>query len=82
MKSSLPLSNSTKQALEQASDEEGWANLGAFGSYLEKLRLEIDSRNFGYKKLSDLVKARKDIFEIEARVRANSRNKVLYIRFK
>ena len=45
-------------ALEQSSDETGWAQLGTFGSYLNKLQPDFDSRNFGFKKLSDLVKAK------------------------
>ena len=59
-----------RQALEQASDDSGWAHLGTFGSYLNKLRPDFDSRNFGYKKLSDLVKARCDLFETEERAAA------------
>jgi hypothetical protein len=54
-------------ALEQSSDESGWANLGRFGSYLTKLQPDFDSRVYGYKKLSDLVKAKKDLFTIEER---------------
>lgn len=40
-----------RQALEQATDDSGWAHLGTFGSYLNKLRPDLVSRNFGYKKL-------------------------------
>ncbi len=71
-----------RQALDQASDDSGWAHLGTFGSYLTKLRPEFDSRNFGYKKLSDLVKARGDIFEFEERTLPGSRMKDLYVRAK
>ncbi len=71
-----------RQALEQASDDRGWAHLGTFGSYLTKLRPDFDSRNFGYKKLSDLVKARKDLFEIEERKLPASGMKDLYIRIR
>lgn len=71
-----------RQALEQASDEQGWAHLGTFGSYLTKLRPDFDSRNFGYKKLSDLVRAQDEIFEIEEKILPDSGNKDLYIRAK
>jgi uncharacterized LabA/DUF88 family protein len=70
------------QALEQASDDRGWAHLGKFGSYLTKLRPDFDSRNFGYRKLSDLVKARNDLFEIEERKLPSSGKKDLYIRIR
>jgi len=70
------------QALEQSSDEEGWAQLGQFGSYLTKLRPDFDARNVGYKKLSDLVRARRDLFEVDEREVAGASTKVLYIRAK
>jgi len=69
-----------KQAVEQASDDNGWAQLGTFGSYLTKLRPDFDSRSFGHKKLGDFVKARSDVFQTEERVLANSDVKVLYLR--
>ena len=45
-------------ALDQSTDDAGWAHLGTFGSYLTKLQPDFDSRLYGFKKLSDLVKAR------------------------
>ncbi|MCP4405276.1 MAG: hypothetical protein GY801_49245, partial [bacterium] len=41
-------------ALEHSSDDEGWAHLGTFGSYLTKVQSDFDPRMFGYKKLSEL----------------------------
>jgi hypothetical protein len=69
-------------ALEQSSDEGGWAQLGTFGSYLTKLQPDFDSRNFGFKKLSDLVKAKTDLFVTEERNTPGSSNKQLYVRAK
>jgi uncharacterized LabA/DUF88 family protein len=69
-------------ALEQSSDEGGWAQLGTFGSYLTKLQPDFDSRNYGFKKLSDLVKAKTDLFVTEERNIAGSNNKQLYVRAK
>lgn len=69
-------------ALEQSIDDTGWAGLGAFGSYLNKLQPDFDSRLYGYKKLSDLVKAKKDLFEIEERSTSGSNKKNLYLRAK
>lgn len=69
-------------ALEQSSDEGGWAQLGTFGSYLNKLQPDFDSRNFGYKKLSDLVKAKTDLFVTEERSPPGSTKKQLYVRAK
>ena len=69
-------------ALEQSSDDSGWAHLGTFGSYLTKLQPDFDSRMFGFKKLSDLVRAKTDIFIIEERALQGSTHKELYIRAK
>jgi len=66
------------EALEKASDDAGWANLGALGSYLVKLQPDFDARLYGFKKLSDLVKARKDTFRIEERDTASG-GKTLYV---
>jgi hypothetical protein len=69
-------------ALEQSTDDAGWAQLGTFGSYLTKLQPDFDSRLYGYKKLSDLVKAKTDIFVTEERQAPGSHQKVLYLRAK
>lgn len=67
-------------ALEQSIDDTGWANLGTFGSYLTKLQPDFDSRLYGYKKLSDLVKAKTEFFVTEERQLPDSPHKVLYLR--
>ncbi len=69
-------------AIEQSSDDAGWAHLGTFGSYLTKLQPDFDSRLYGYKKLSDLVRARTDIFATEERIPPGQTQKVLYVRAK
>jgi uncharacterized LabA/DUF88 family protein len=50
-------------AVDDASDESGWAHLGAVGSILTKKEPDFDSRNYGYGKLSDLLDASKH-FEV------------------
>lgn len=54
-------------ALEQRVGEDGWATLSAFGSYLNEIKSDFDSRSYGYKKLSDLVRGEKGLFDIEER---------------
>ena len=68
------------RALEQSADDSGWADLGTFGRYLVKLQPDFDSRLYGYRKLSDLVRARNDLFEIEERELAGSNQKEIYVR--
>lgn len=67
-------------ALKQSGDDSGWSQLGTFGSYLTKLLPEFDSRNYGYKKLSTLVKSESSLFETEER--SHSGEKQLYVRAK
>ena len=50
-------------AIDDISDETGWASLGAVGSILTKKEPDFDSRNYGYSKLSDLLDASKH-FEV------------------
>lgn len=69
-------------ALEQSIDDAGWAHLGTFGSYLTKLQPDFDSRLYGYKKLSDLVKAKTELFVTEERLAPGATQKVLYLRAK
>ena len=69
-------------ALEQSTDDAGWAQLGTFGSYLTKLQPDFDSRLYGYKKLSDLVRAKTDLFLTEERQAPGSNQKILYLRAK
>ncbi|WP_299344577.1 NYN domain-containing protein [uncultured Pseudoxanthomonas sp.] len=63
---SLPL-QLIRQAIEDASDDQGWAFLGSVGSYLNKVRPDFDTRLYGHKKLSDLMKAHPRHFTVEER---------------
>jgi uncharacterized LabA/DUF88 family protein len=86
-KSSSELKQDTKlvsllrNAVEASSDESGWAQLGPVGSNIAKQVPEFDSRNYGYGKLGELVKAT-NLFELEERQVGDSNSKVLYVRDK
>jgi hypothetical protein len=69
-----------RRAIEEASDEQGWAHLGAVGTYLTKIRPDFDPRLYGHKKLSDLVKHHPRHFAIEERGGAGSGSKSIYVR--
>ena len=60
------LLNLVRTGIEAASDDEGWANLGAVGSHMINQASDFDSRNWGYTKLVDLVNAI-GLFEVERR---------------
>ena len=53
------------RAIEMAVQEDGWAFLGAVGTYLRQLSPAFDARSYGYTQLSPLVKSRPDLFEIK-----------------
>lgn len=66
LKQDAKLINLLRSAIDAASDEGGWAHLGGVGSNVTKQAPDFDSRNYGYGKLSDLLKAT-GLFEIERR---------------
>lgn len=55
-----------RSCVSTASGEDGWANLSAVGSLMRKQQPDFDSRNWGYAKLSDLVRAI-GLFDVEPR---------------
>lgn len=75
----LPL-DLIRQAIEEASDDEGWAHLGAMGSYLNKVRPDFDPRLYGQKKLSDLLRQHPRHFKVEERGSSATGGKVLFVR--
>ncbi len=67
------------QAVEDAADDDGWAALGAVGNLIAKRKADFDSRNYGFKKLSDLV-VHTGWFERDERKSADGKQKALYLR--
>lgn len=63
LKGDTKLVNLLRNAVEATSDEEGWAALGGVGSHITKNAPEFDPRNYGYRKLSDLIIAI-ELFEL------------------
>jgi hypothetical protein len=49
------LINILRNAVNECSNEEGWAELGVCGSLIKRQHPDFDSRNFGYAKLSTLI---------------------------
>ncbi|GAA4178295.1 NYN domain-containing protein [Gryllotalpicola koreensis] len=46
-----------RAGIRDASDDEGWANLGQVGTLIRQQAPDFDSRNWGFTKLADLVTA-------------------------
>lgn len=82
LKNNKKLVKLLKDAYEAVDEEDGWANLGAVGAQLTKLSPSFDSRNYGYKKLGDLIRAT-DLFEVkEIPHDKNPSAKALHIKLK
>jgi uncharacterized LabA/DUF88 family protein len=70
-----------RSSVEASSDDSGWAHLAPVGSNIAKQAPEFDPRNYGYKKLGDLVAAIK-LFEIEERSLGDGHSTELYLKDK
>ncbi|WP_024333729.1 NYN domain-containing protein [Desulfotignum balticum] len=63
LKSDTKLLNLLRQAIEATEEDNGWAALGPVGSHISN-KTSFDTRNYGYKNLSSLIKAI-DLFELK-----------------
>ncbi len=76
------LSGMIADAVEAVAEEDGWAPLARVGSKISNQHPSFDSRNYGYAKLSSLIRAI-NLFEIDSRQEGpGNRQKVIYIRRK
>lgn len=70
-----------QSSIKDLSDDEGWAFLGDVGSRIQKKRPNFDPRNYGFEKLTPLIKSIGK-FEIEQRESGKGNHKLIYIRLK
>ncbi|HOI81435.1 MAG TPA: NYN domain-containing protein [Synergistales bacterium] len=76
------LANLLRNSVDAVADEDGWAALGNVGQHISNQSPSFDSRNYGFRKLSSLVKAT-GLFEMESRaVGGESGNRAIFIRHK
>ena len=55
------------KTISKTSNEDGWAPLTAVGSNLKKLKPPFESKKYGHKQLSKLIKSRQDLFEVKGK---------------
>jgi len=55
-----------RTAVDQTADDDGWANMGQVASYIANNSSSFSSINYGYRRVSDLIRAT-ELFEIELR---------------
>jgi uncharacterized LabA/DUF88 family protein len=75
------LANLFRNAIDAYSDDDGWAQLGVVGSNIAKQAPEFDPRNYGYRKLKDLVKAM-GLYELREETEGAGHAKIIYLRKK
>lgn len=68
-------------SLAGIADEDGYAFMGELGNLLLRKQPDFDPRNYGFQKLTQLVKSL-DRFEIDARPTSNPHTKHVYLRDK
>jgi uncharacterized LabA/DUF88 family protein len=79
-KPSPKLKRAIGSALDSCARDDGWAHLGTLGNYLVISDPSFDSRNYGYKKLSELMRAQS---YLEARDESGPNGAgVVYVRMK
>ncbi len=81
LKGDAALVNLLRNAVEAASDDDGWASLGSVGNIITKQRPDFDSRTYGYSKLSDLMNAT-TLFDLERRSPGDGKPADIYARDK
>ncbi len=73
--------NLLRSSVEDSSDEQGWAHLSLVTQNIQNKSSEFDPRNYGFKKMIDLVTAT-NLFEIDPRTSSESGAKSVYIKIK
>ncbi|MEN8121220.1 MAG: NYN domain-containing protein [Bacteroidota bacterium] len=67
--------------ISDLADDDGWAFLGDVGSLLQKKQTNFDSRNYGFQKLTPLIKSIKN-FEIDQRESPKGKFKLIYVKIR
>ena len=67
--------------ISDLADDDGWAFLGDVGNLLQKKQPNFDSRNYGFQKLTPLIKSIKK-FDVEQRESPKGRFKLIYVKNK
>jgi uncharacterized LabA/DUF88 family protein len=79
LKQDTKLVNMVRNGIEDAADDTGWASLGIVGQKVANSNPDFDPRNYGYKKLGELIRALQ-LFEVDERPMENSPAHNIYIR--
>ena len=70
------------EAVDIAAQDDGWAHLGTVGTMLLKNDPAFDSRNYGFKKLVELVKAQSYLEVKKVQIESGSGGSTILVRIK
>lgn len=71
-----------EDTLDAIGDEDGWAFLGDVGNLIVKKKPEFDPRNYGFSKLTPMLKSLSDIIEIDERESDKKGIKHVFVRLR
>ncbi len=71
-----------KSSIEDLADDDGWTSLAALGALINKKKPDFDPRNYGFPKLSQLIKPLKEHFDVDEREVENTHIKHIYVRIR
>ena len=71
-----------RSTIEDIADDDGWAYLAELGQLINKKKPDFDPRNYGFMKLSHLIKSLAGHFEIDERQVENTHIKHIYVKIK
>ncbi len=71
-----------KVSVEDLGDDNGWAFLAEVGALIIKKKPDFDPRNYGFLKLTPLIKSLDEHFDVDEREVEKTRIKHIYVRIK
>ncbi|RTY95269.1 NYN domain-containing protein [Flavobacterium sp. GT3R68] len=78
----LPTIELIESTIEDIGDDDGWAFLGDVGNLIVKKKPEFDPRNYGFNKLTPMLKSLTEILEIDERDSDKKGIKHVYVRLR
>jgi uncharacterized LabA/DUF88 family protein len=74
--------NLLKYSIEDIADDNGWAFLAELGSLINKKKPDFDPRNYGFNKLTPLLKSMQQEFEIDERDSGKRNIKHIFVKIR
>jgi uncharacterized LabA/DUF88 family protein len=71
-----------KSSVDDIADDDGWASLAGLGALINKKKPDFDPRNYGYPKLTPLIKSLDKYFEVDERDAERTHIKHIYVRIR